>query len=326
MLILVYGEDSFRVTEKVRQLKDAFRKKYDPTGYNTVDFPSDDSNKLEVSDVLQSMCSFPFLGSRRMVLVNGLFSFLKKPDEKIWLDGFGRMPESSIVILWEAIETKVVEKKTWVKELSKTAEVYTYPFPVLSGIALTAWISDRVKTLGGLIEPTALLAIIERVGSDLWQMSHEIEKLTAFSHGKVITKEMVDELVHATFEGKIFELMDAISKKQTSRAIRLLEEERSSGSDDHYLLTMLGRQVRILLGARALLDQDLRVTKQTVAEELDVHPFVAQKSLEQARLFSFDDLKKAHDLLFEYDLKIKTGRISADLATDLVTDHLLKKF
>jgi len=311
MLILVYGEDAFRVAEKVRQLKDAFRQKYDPTGYNTVDFPSDDSNKLEVSDVLQSMCSFPFLGSRRMVLVNGLFSFLKKPDEKIWLDGFGRMPESSIVILWEAIETKVVEKKTWVKELSKTAEVYTYPFPVLTG---------------SVLDQNVIVAIIERVGSDLWQMSHEIEKLTAFSHGKVITKEMVDELVHATFEGKIFELMDAISKKQTSRAIRLLEEERSSGSDDHYLLTMLGRQVRILLGARALLDQDLRVTKQTVAEELDVHPFVAQKSLEQARLFSFDDLKKAHDLLFEYDLKIKTGRISADLATDLVTDHLLKKF
>jgi DNA polymerase-3 subunit delta len=326
MLILVYGEDAFRVAEKVRQLKDAFQKKYDPTGYNTVDFPPDDSHKLEASEVLQSMCSFPFLGSRRMVLVNGLFSFLKKADEKIWLEGFGRMPDSSIVILWEVIEKANVEKKSWVKELSKTAEVHSYPFPVLSGIALTKWISDRVKTFSGSIEPTALSAIIERVGSDLWQMSHEIEKLIAFSHGKAITKEMVDDLVHATFEGKIFELMDSISKKQTSRAIRLLEEERSAGSDDHYLLTMLGRQVRILLGARALLDQDSRVSKQKVAEELDVHPFVAQKSLEQARLFSFDDLRKAHDLLFEYDLKIKTGRISADLATDLVTDHLLTKF
>ena len=325
MLILVYGEDAFRVAEKVRQLKDAFRKKYDPTGYNTVDFPSDDSNELEVSEVLQSMCSFPFLGSRRMVLVNGLLSFLKKADEKIWFEGFGRMPDSSIVILWEEIETKAVEKKQWVKELSKTAEVHTYPFPVLTGSVLVKWVFDRVKALGGLIDQNSIVALIERVGSDLWQMSHEIEKLVAFSHGKSITKEIVDELVHATFEGKIFELMDAISKKQTSRAIRLLEEERSAGSDDHYLLTMLGRQVRILLGARAMLDQDSRVTKQKVAEELDVHPFVAQKSLEQARLFTFDDLRKAHDLLFEYDLKIKTGRISADLATDLVTDHLLTK-
>ncbi len=325
MLILIYGEDSFRVAEKVRQLKDAFRQKYDPTGYNTVSFPSDDSNKLEVSEVLQSACSFPFLGSRRMVLVNGLFSFLKKTDEKIWLDGFNRMPESSIVVLWEEIETKVVEKKQWVKDFSKTAEVHTYPFPVLTGSALVKWTTDRVKALGGLSDQNAIVALIERVGGDLWQMSHEIEKLGAFSHGKVITKEMVDDLVHATFEGKIFELMDAISKKQSSRAIRLLEDERSAGSDDHYLLTMLGRQVRILLGARALLDQNSNVSKQIVATELDVHPFVAQKSLEQARLFSFDDLRIAHELLFEYDLKIKTGRISADLATDLVTDHLLTK-
>ncbi|MBI4713846.1 DNA polymerase III subunit delta [Candidatus Uhrbacteria bacterium] len=326
MLILIYGEDSFRVTEKVRQLKDAFRRKYDLTGYNTVSFPSDNSNKLEVSEVLQSVCSFPFLGSRRMVIVNGLFSFLKKPYEKIWLDGFSRMPESSIVILWEAIETKVVEKKSWIKEISKTAEVHTYPFPILTGPALVKWIFDRARAFGGLIDQNASTALVERVESDLWQMSHEIEKLIGYSHGKLITKEMVDELVLASFEGKIFELMDAISKKQTSRAIRLLEEERSSGSDDHYLLTMLGRQVRVLLGTRAMLDLDPKVTKQTVAEELDVHPFVAQKSLEQARMFSFSDLRIAHDLLFEFDLKIKTGRISADLATDLVTDHLLMKF
>jgi DNA polymerase-3 subunit delta len=323
MLILVYGEDSFQVAEKVRQLKNAFAQKFDSTGLNAISFPQDNSKNLEAPQVLQSICSFPFLGSRRMIIIHGLFSFLKKTDEKIWLDGFARMPESSIVIIWETIDTKSIEKKQWVKELSKTAEVHNYPFPILSGSALAKWIVDRIKILGGSIEQSAVTDLVERVGNDLWQMSHELEKLISFSRGKIITKEMIDELVHANFEGKIFELMDAISKKQTQRAVRLLEEERWAGSDDHYLLTMLGRQVRILIGVRSMIDQNPRFTKQEVATELDVHPFVAQKSLEQARLFSFADLKNAHDLLFEFDLKIKTGRISAGLATDLVTDSLL---
>lgn len=324
MLILVHGEDSFRVSEKVRQLREAFRQKFDPTGINTASFPLDDSNKLEVSEVLQSACSFPFLGSKRMVIVRGLFSFLKKSDEKIWLDGFERMPESSIVILWEAIDSQTVEKKSWIKELSKKAEVHSYPFPVLSGVALLKWISERVLAFGGKIDQDATRELARRVGNDLWQISHEIEKLIAFSRGQIINKQNVENLVRENFEEKIFELMDAISKKQKSHAIRLLQEERWAGSDDHYLLTMLGRQIRILIGARALLDENPRATKQDATSVLKIHPYVAQKALEQARVFSFDDLRTAHELLFENDLKIKTGRVSADLAMDLLTDHLMR--
>lgn len=324
MLIFVYGEDSFRVSEKVRQLKEAFAQKFDSTGLNTAIFPSDDSNKLEASEVLQSACSFPFLGSKRMMIVRGLFSFLKKPDEKIWLDGFARMPESSIVIIWEAIDLETVQKKLWVRELSKKANVYSYPFHTLSGSSLLKWIFERVKSVGGVIDQIAVRELVRRVGDDLWQISHEIEKLTAFANGQLITQQMVQNIVQENFEEKIFELMDAISKKQKSRAVQLLQEERLAGSDDHYILTMLGRQIRILLGTRALLDENPRATKQEAISALKVHPYVAQKSLEQARIFSFDDLKFAHEFLFENDLKIKTGRISADLAMDLLTDRLMR--
>lgn len=201
-------------------------------------------------------------------------------------------------------------------------EVHKYSFPDLQGIALTKWVSDRVRACGGSIDSPGLQALIERVGADLWQLSGEIQKLVAYANGVMVTKEMVESLVHVSFEGKIFELMDAISKKQTQRAIKLLEEERSSGSDDHYLLTMLGRQVRLLLGVRAMLDENPRAQKQEVAVSLDIHPFVASKVLEQARLFRFEDLVRAHDLLFEFDQKIKTGRMGADLSVDLVVDCL----
>jgi DNA polymerase-3 subunit delta len=85
---------------------------------------------------------------------------------------------------------------------------------------------------------------------------------------------------------------------------------------------MLGRQMRILLGARAMLDQNAHVTKQEVGSALEIHPFVAQKALEQARVFALGDLVRAHDLLFEFDQKIKTGRMGADLSVDLVVDEL----
>jgi DNA polymerase-3 subunit delta len=324
MLILVYGEDTFRVAEKVKQLKKAFADKFDPSGLNTHTFPSEDSSTLNAPEILQSVCSYPFLGSKRMALICDLLNTVKKADQAVWVDGFSRMPDSTIVVLWETDTGSSIEKKPLLIEIEKMTEVYKYPFPELQGVALSKWVSDRILTYGGTIDALALRALVERVGSNLWQLSSEIHKLIGYAGGSMITKEMVEMLVHTTFEGKIFELMDVISKKQTSRAVRLLEEERSSGSDDHYLLTMLGRQVRILLGTRAMLDQNSYVTKQEVGSALEIHPFVAQKALEQARKFVLGDLARAHDLLFEFDQKIKTGRIGADLSVDLVVDELTK--
>lgn len=324
MLIMIYGDDSFRVNQKVKQMRDAFREKFDLTGMNTQTYPADGSTKYDVGEILQAVCSYPFLGSKRMVLIRDLIGSLKKADQQVWLDGFSRMPESTIVVLWESDSTKSIEKKSLFVELSKLAESHAYPYPVLEPIQLNRWVQERVKEFGGKIEDSALRSLIERVGTDLWQMSHEIEKLIAFANGVSINVSIVDELVHANFEGKIFELMDAISKKQTKRALELLVEERLSGANDHYLLTMLGRQVRVLLSARSLLDENPRASKQELADTLSIHPFVAQKAIEQAKGFSFTDLRKAHDFLFDFDYKLKSGRIKADLAVDLVTDQLIQ--
>jgi len=159
---------------------------------------------------------------------------------------------------------------------------------------------------------------------DVWQMDSEIQKLVAYAQGEQITSKMVEDLVHANFEGKIFDLIDAISQQKSKRAIQLLKEERLSGANDHYLLTMLGRQVRILLGARSLLDEDPRATKQELAQAMKVHPFVAQKALHQAKGFTMEKLKRAHSQLFTYDIHLKTGRIQPDLAVDLTTVELMK--
>ncbi len=324
MLIVVYGDDTFRVQEKVRELEAAFVKKFDPDGMNISLFPGA-SGKCEPGEVLQAVCSIPFLSPRRMVVVRGLVAESAKDAESVWADGLARTPETTIAVLWETAEPKAVEKKALFKKIKALADVHYYPFPALEGPALQTWAADRVKGLGGTIAADAVRELAGRVGSDLWQMSNEIGKLVAYAAGALITAETVATLVRASFEGQIFALVDAISRKQTAQALNLLEQERAAGANDFYLMTMLARQVRILLGARALLDENPRVSQQAVADALGVHPFVASKALIQARAFTLEDLKHTHALLFDFDAGTKSGRLTADLAVDLVTVDLLKK-
>lgn len=315
MLIFIYGNDTFRVQEKVTQMKGAFREKFDPTGMNTAEF----SGKLTPADVLGAVRSMPFLGEKRMIIIRDLVAETKKADMDIWVNGLLDAPESSIVIFWETTEPKSLEKKPLFKALREAAEVHDYAFPQLQSLDLEKWIVARTNARGGSLDRKCVKMLIERVGADLWQMDHELSKLVAYANGSQINSAMIERLVHASFEGKIFQLIDAISQRKPQQAVQLLKEERLSGANDHYLLTMLGRQVRILIAARALLDDNPGATKQQLAGTLGVHPFVAQKALAQAKGFVLSDLLRAHDHLFEYDRKIKTGQIKPDLAVDLTT-------
>lgn len=323
MIIFIYGNDSFRVLEKAQIIKKAFLEKHDPSGMNTSVFPEEGKTKLDPAQILQSICSFPFLGEKRMVIIHDLIATAKKEVQKIWEEGLLRTPESTIVVLVESTEPRLLEKKTLFKKLKEHTEVHFYPFEELKGNELVKWVQARVQLLGGKIERNALQALVECVGSDLWQMHHEIEKLIAFSSGKTIDLQTVHCLVHASFEGQIFSLIDAISRKQTTEALRLLQEERWSGANEFYLMNMLSRQVRILLGVRALLDQHIYVSKELIAKELGIHPFGASKALVQVRGFTLDQLLSVHKLLFQFDHQMKTGQIQADLAVDLIATKLL---
>lgn len=323
MLIFVYGDDTFRVQEKVRQMIKAFREKFDPSGLNVSEYSFEGSKKGMLGDVVGSARSLPFFGKKRMMIVKQLISEVKTPEVQAWITGFTGLPESSIVIFWETLEPKALEKKPLFKKLSEMTEVHHYTFPQLQGGALNQWVQTRFKQRDGQIETNALSCLVQRVGADLWRMDQEIGKLVAYADGKSVTLEMVQKLVHENFEGKIFTLIDAISQRRPAEAIRLLQEERLSGADDHYLLTMLGRQVRILLGIRAMLEENPQVTKQEIAQTLGIHPFIAQKGMSQARGFTLEQLKNVHDLLFQFDYQLKTGRIDAQMAVDLTTVELI---
>ena len=318
MLILVYGDDSFRVQEKARELQTAFQKKFDPTGLNFASFGAD----AKPGEVLQAVQSLPFMSQKRMVVIRDLIASTKKDGEETWA-ALGKTPESSIVVLWETADAKTIEKKPLYVSLRVGADVHAYPFPVLEGAALSKWTADLVKMRGGQMAPDALRELCDRVGGDLWQMDNEIGKLVAYANGRTIGHTDVDKLVRATFEGEIFALVDAVSRKQAAQAVKLLRQERWSGASDFSIFGMIVRQVRILLGARAMLDADSRASSQAFANDMGVHPFVAQKALDQARKFSFDDLRATHDLLFQYDAGMKSGYIDGELAVDLIVAQLV---
>ena len=216
-----------------------------------------------------------------------------------------------------------IEKHQLFKAFKSHQEVHIYPFPALSGTQLTAWARSHAQRIGLKIDDRLLQQVIAMVGSDVWQLSLELEKLAAYAGGQPVIEEMIRELVRANFEDQIFDFVDAVSNHQPKQALQLLAEQRLSGSTDQHLFAMLARQVRLLLGACDLLDQNPRTTKKDLADALGVHPFVAQKTLAQAGKMNASTLHHLHDMLFEFDQKMKGGGIAPDIAVDRLVAEML---
>ena len=122
-------------------------------------------------------------------------------------------------------------------------------------------------------------------------------------------------LVKSKIESDIFKTIDAISQKNKKQAIFLIHKHLETGDSPHYLLSMINFQFRNLLIIKDLNEKNrpyyaiLKISK--------LHPFVVKKSYQEANKFTFPELKKIYQKIFQVDLDIKTGRVSPEAALDL---------
>ena len=321
MFIFIYGDDTFQVHQKVQSMKKHFQEKFDKTGLNLSVF-SFEEKKTSPAEILQSIATPPFLSEKRMVIIRDLIGVVKKPDLKLWEERFKKIPESTIVVFWETLEPKVLEKKPLFQTLKNEPDAHAYVFANLSGLTLVKWILKHGSLVGAHMDERTANTLAYRIGPDLWRMDQVLRQLAAYANGNVVSVHMIDDLVAAVYEDKIFALIDAIALRKRKEALLLLQEQRFSGSNDFYLLTMLARQIRLLIQVGSLVKEHPSVTKQEIAKELGIHPFVAQKTLAQSKQFSFPHLLQVHERLFELDRGAKIGHYQGRMAVDLLLANL----
>ncbi len=319
MIIFLYGEDTYRSSQKLNQIKDKFIKEVDSSGMNLVVL---DGAKLKFEEFNRQVKASPFLARKRMVIIKNLISENKSKEiQKEIVDllntEWKHPTEDNILVFWEAQDHSKAKAKNalWdrlIKE--KVAE----EFKPLTPYQLNHWIEQEIAGHKAKIDRAAASLLAATVGNDLWQLSSEIAKLVNYCGQNIITSKEVEVLVKAKFDDNIFNLVDAIGNNNKKLALKLMSDQFNMESDEMYLLSMLIRQFRILLLTKALAEKDPRIGKEKIAQELRIHPFVAQKAVFQAKNYSLDKLKTIYGMLLDIDFKIKTSSSKPRLLFDLL--------
>jgi len=287
-------------------------------------------------DQLRSICeTVPFLAEKRLLVVEGLLgrfepkrkSSRKKTagltaqrnEYKSITAYISQIPDFTILVL---VDGKIGSRNPLMSELSNKAEVRS--FPLLRGDRLPQWIRQRVTEVGGSVSPQAVDLLAKFVGSNLWTMANEIDKLVLFAGGRRIEEEDVGAVVSYAQEANVFIMVDAILGFQAGVAEQLLGQLLQQGAVPAYLLVMLSRQTRLLVRVKELRNQGKSKTE--IQNKLGLTlEFVLRKALEQANKYSMVRLKEVYHKLLETDLSIKTGKYDGELALNILIAELCQK-
>jgi DNA polymerase-3 subunit delta len=112
-----------------------------------------------------------------------------------------------------------------------------------------------LDSCGKKMSPAAWIALGRKTGFDLRRSMSELEKLISFVGDRaLIDKDDVEEAVGRTKEDDIFALTNALSEKNEIAALDALKNLLDQGIHHLIILTMISREIRLLLQARVWVD------------------------------------------------------------------------
>lgn len=317
-IVLLCGEDSYRLELRFQDLIRAFEKKYDPAGLNILKLSGEDASESMVREALHSA---GFLGSKRMVAISDLFASGRAKDFSDILND-PKSCEDSVLVLKEQMPKRDLEKDSVFKKLDlKNIKVEEYDS--LRGNDLGSWIKNEFKKCGSAAEPQAITLLSHSAGADLWLLRREIEKLSAYARGRAVGVADVKLLLSVSDSENIFEFLDAVSVKNAKKAAETLHREIEAGGPQSVIYQLI-RQFRTMLALRDCLDRNPRENDANVlAKKIGAHPFVVKKTLESLNNFTKAEIKSVLNDLLGLDRSIKNGTRSEEVAFDLFLSRLL---
>ncbi|GAB4439857.1 MAG: DNA polymerase III subunit delta [Anaerolineae bacterium] len=317
MLYVFHGPDDFTRNQKIAELRARFA---DPM-LADLNLTTLDGREVSLADIRHYADSMPFMGDKRLVVVNGYLARIKGKSEEIeqLVGHLPHLPPTTDLVLAES--DKLDARHPLLKAAKQLeAKVEFFGGPTKNNI--DDWILNRAKVLGIAIEPPAAHALGTLVGPELRTLNSELEKLHLYVAGqRPITPADVELLVPYVEDSEDFGLANAIGQRNARRAYDQLHKQLAEDRHALAILASIATQMRGLMEVKELAEHGM--TPLQIAQQKGwKNDFPAKIRLREGANFSMARLEEILELLLQTDLAIKTGQIDTNLALDSLIAQL----
>jgi len=193
------------------------------------------------------------------------------------------------------------------------------------------WINSESERVGVRFDSDAARELADALGADMMLIASEWNKLALYAgEKKQVTLGDVETMVLAAKQRSLYELTDAISAKDTPRALELLQGllNASDGGEDSaighlYMLARTFRQMLVILEKNV---RDSRAIWQALWQGFRMPPFAADDLIRQARRYkSSREITRALRLIAKADLELRSQPPDKRLVLEKLVFDLTKE-
>jgi DNA polymerase-3 subunit delta len=279
-LYLIAGSDTPKVRRAVARLR---KRVYDETASDLNIFVYD-GRAARAATVLEEAQTQTFALGTRLLLVFDADRWPAADRDKLADYLSDATPDTCVALVGESF--KKSERLTKLAEKRKAVLRYDLP----KRYQLPEWVRERAQARHLRIGRAEAQHLVDWAGADPDVLESEIEKLALYAGGEHVMVDDIEAVCVQSLEASIFQLMDAVGRRDARGAFRALEVLYSRGEDQIGVFYMLLRHIRQL---RALSDLPSGTPGTEVARILGVAPFRAQKLVDQRGNFDRRDLGRA---------------------------------
>ncbi|MDQ0224804.1 DNA polymerase III subunit delta [Bacillus sp. 7586-K] len=285
-----------------------------------------DMEETSIDTAIEDAETLPFMGEKRVVIIkNPFFLTSEKKKEKVEhkldkLEQYLNSPAPYTILLFVAPYEKLDERKKITKLLKKQSIVLE--MTSISEKDTIEWITEMAEQEVVYFSKEAIDELMVLTAGDLMILNQELKKISTYvGEGGQVSPDIIRLLVPRTLEQNIFELIDNVIHRRSGEALRIFYDLLKNNEEPIKILSLLVNQFRLILQVKEL--SGTGYGQQQIANTVKVHPFRVKLALQQAKLFTSDELANILLELAEADYQMKTGKKDKQLVLEL---FLLKLF
>ena len=283
----------------------------------TLDYASFDGGSLKgdkMKALVDAVNCFPFISEKRIVRVSEFYPTEKDFDFYL-KDLFENPPLGSILLIVNG-----GKGKTGTVALAKKPNVTYVDCARSDEETIKKWIYGTCKRAGVYADGVTCGKLASYCVYDMARVAQETEKLLGYCAAvgaQRLTDELVDELVYPDAEYKIYELANALARKNYSTYMRVIKDLSTRGFNESALLSSLASYFKGLYETSLCKGSD-----QDVATALGIKEYAARKNREQAAKFGKETLLELYNATYGAISAIKCGEVTPASALKTVTAKL----
>lgn len=270
--------------------------------------------ELPLKELETAINSYPFFSGKNMVLIKDpkilkqdkqQESETRKEQQMQLAELLSNLPDFCQIV---CTVPKLDKRSKFYKTLLPIAAIVESK--TIKSYNLRPWLDEQAALYGCMWEYGAAELVVEYMAAadnvPLLLLANEIEKLAIYAGTrKKWTRQDVEAIFSELPEVSIFALTNAIAEKKTEETLTLLALEEKRGTNVLKVAGIVSSQIRKLWQVKELMEAGY--DKTGIANELKLHPFIAQKTMMQSKFFTTASLQKCLTALAQLNMDLRKG-------------------